>query len=237
MADTTITHLKTVFLRSQITTLSTPFRPSSTFLDAQTHADDALRPRHLDEALTKLNTRLKHHNKTAYGSQAVRHVAGQIDRLYWNAGDRGAARGVGAGGEEWVVRGGDLSRAELIDQLPESWSEEATVGAPEQSAQFAESQRKLRELNERRKAAKEKVEAYTAWRGLLEPFADVGEDVQPNVVRKDGEVERELEKMKLLLLRVERAVGGLERKEGEGEDGMDWEGEEEGRVLGILGGG
>jgi len=48
---------------------------------------------------------LKKHNKLAYGPQATRHVAEQIDRLYW-----GNKEGEGWTGEleEWCVRGVDL---------------------------------------------------------------------------------------------------------------------------------
>lgn len=91
----TIIDLKTQFLRTQIQTLSTPLRTPSLETD--------LRPRHIDDALQKANAQLKKHNKLAYGPQALRHVAEQVDRLYWNAGERGV---VGEA-EEWGRRGCD----------------------------------------------------------------------------------------------------------------------------------
>lgn len=105
----TITTLKTTFLRTQINTLSTPLRPSSAFLTNQAQKDEALSQKTIDDALLKLNAILKKHNKVAYGPQATRHVAEQIDRLYWG-GERGAMVGGAAVGEEWMGRGGDMSK-------------------------------------------------------------------------------------------------------------------------------
>ena len=72
--------------------------------------------------------------------------------------------------------------------------------------------------------------------GLLDQDAGL----QDNLVTKNGEVEVELEKMRRLMLRVERGVGALEGKAaGEGEEmdvDFDVEGEEEGKILALLSG-
>lgn len=105
----TIIDLKTSFLRSQILGLSTPLKPSQDFLSSNiSDEENALRQKAIDEALLKLNTLLKNHNKAAYGPQALRHVAEQVDRLYWNAGERGVNGGALAEGEEWAERGVDF---------------------------------------------------------------------------------------------------------------------------------
>lgn len=98
------------------------------------------------------------------------------------------------------------------------------------------------DLSERRKAAKERLEQYKAMKALLEPFEDPKESVQGNLVGRNGEVERELERMRMLMLRVERGVEGLDGVE-EGQEGdidmdidVDPEGEEERRVQAGLGG-
>ena len=99
----TIIDLKTSFLRAQILALQKPLRSSSPVLETSVSAsENALRQTAINDALNKLNARLRSHNKTAYGPQAQRHVAEQIDRLYWGAGER---RVVGAV-EDWAVRGG-----------------------------------------------------------------------------------------------------------------------------------
>lgn len=96
--------------------------------------------------------------------------------------------------------------------MPEQWNEEVESKAPEQAAKYKELQQKLVELNERRKGAREKVENYKALKQLVDLL---GEDagVQDNLVTKNGEVEIELEKMRRLLVRVERGIGGLEEKQ------------------------
>ena len=110
MSAPTIIDLKKHFLRTQILQLSQPLRPSQDFLASNTSAaETALRAKAIDDALHKLNAQLKKHNKLAYGPQATRHVAEQIDRLYWNAGERG----VDGGGEEWCERGVDYSMFSL----------------------------------------------------------------------------------------------------------------------------
>lgn len=125
----------------------------------------------------------------------------------------------------------------VIEQLPEEWSENASTTAPEQAAKFTELSRKLTELSEQRRIAKERVVRYKHFKEML---ALLGEDagVQDNLVMRNGEVEVELEKMRRLMLRVERGVGALEGKGQEEEMDVDveFEGEEEGKVLALLGG-
>jgi hypothetical protein len=103
----TIIALKSAFLTAQIRSLSRPLQPSSSFLETNAESENALRQRNIDDALQKLNDRLKRHNKLKYGPQAQRHVAEQIDALYWSAGERGVVT-LGLG-EEWVERGTDYS--------------------------------------------------------------------------------------------------------------------------------
>ncbi|KAE8441581.1 hypothetical protein EG329_004666 [Mollisiaceae sp. DMI_Dod_QoI] len=184
----TIIDLKSSFLRAQILSLSQPLRPSTTFTESNISAEEnALRQKSIDEALYKLNGLLKKHNKLSYGPQAQRHVAEQVDRLYWNAGERGVNT-LGLG-EEWAERGSDYRQDAVIEQLPEEWSEEAEKKAPEQGRRYKELQQKLIELNERRKAAREKMENYKALKQLIDLL---GEDagVQDNLVMKNGEVEK-----------------------------------------------
>ena len=61
-------------------------------------------------------------------------------------------------------------------------------------------------------------------------------NIQPNLVTKDGELQKELEKMKVLMARVREKIGGLpeaweREREGEGED---VEMSEEGKLEAIL---
>jgi len=99
----TIIDLKTTFLRKQIIALSQPLRASPETLDQITTPENALRQKAIDDALVKLNAKVRQPNKLVYGPQALRHVAEQIDRLYWRAGESAAVVGV----EEWLERGVD----------------------------------------------------------------------------------------------------------------------------------
>lgn len=128
----------------------------------------------------------------------------------------------------------------IIAQLPPSWSDEAESRAPEQAARYTELQQKLVELSEKRRVARERVERYKALRELLTPLKGPEAGLQSNLVTRDGEVEKELERMKMLLVRVERGLNGLEDKNGEEEEseGMDLDGEAddvEGRLVELMG--
>jgi hypothetical protein len=113
----TIIELKLQFLTSQILALSRPLSPSSTFLNSNSSAEEnALRQKSIDDALHKLNGLVKKHNRLAYGPQAKRHVAEQVDRLYWVAGERG----VHGGGEEWAEKGVDYRKSSIC----KVWCEE-----------------------------------------------------------------------------------------------------------------
>ncbi|KAH8808023.1 kinetochore Sim4 complex subunit Fta4 [Xylogone sp. PMI_703] len=242
-AAPTIIDLKIAFLRSQIHLLSRPLQPSAEWTasnDAhnQEETSTVLRQRAIDEAIYKLNRLLKEHNKLSYGPQATRHVAEQIDRLYWSAGERGVI----VPGEEWENRGADYTKDHIIAQLPTSWSEEAESRAPEQAARYKELQQRLVELSEKRRVARERVERYKGLREALSPFAGTEAGLQSNLITRDGEVEKELERMKMLMVRVERGLSGLEKKddeEGEEEDdGMEIDGEfgdVDARLLQLMG--
>ncbi|KAN0113073.1 Kinetochore Sim4 complex subunit Fta4 [Hyaloscypha variabilis] len=230
----TIIDLKLQFLTSQILALSTPLSPSSAFVSSNSSAEEnALRQKSIDEALHKLNGLLKKHNRLAYGPQAKRHVAEQVDRLYWVAGERG----VQGGGEEWVERGVDYRRENIIEELPEEWSEEAAAKAPEQAQKYKELQQKLAGLNERRKQARERVEGYKAFKETLDLLAGEAAGLQDNLVTKNGKVEEELEKMRRLMLRVERGINVLDEKNADEDDmDVDDDGLQEEKILRLLGG-
>jgi hypothetical protein len=103
----TIIDLKTSFLRAQILALSQPLRAPPRPAPDDEHA---LRQTAVDEALHKLNALLRRHNRVSYGPQAQRHVAEQVDRLYWGE-DAGGVAGVG---EEWARRGADMRESPFL---------------------------------------------------------------------------------------------------------------------------
>jgi len=123
-----------------------------------------------------------------------------------------------------------------IENLPEDWSEAAETQAPEQAAKYKELQSRLKELNEERKAAKERLDQYKVAMKLLEPFQEADVNVQENIVTKNGEIEKELERMRMLMLRVERGISGLQDRDEGDEMDIDLEQDQQEKLLAILGG-
>jgi hypothetical protein len=100
----------------------------------------------------------------------------------------------------------------IISQLPETW-EEPDISLTEnrrdtqledfaEKSSYATSLARLRELAERRSAARRRVEHLRKLRGLLQSFEDPQENVQPNLVTRDGELAKELSRMRTLSARV-----------------------------------
>lgn len=82
----TVVSLKQSFLTGQTRLLSQPLTPTRAWRTS--NSDDpsvALPEKAIDDALFKLNHHLQQHARRVYAPQATRHVAEQIDQLYWNA--------------------------------------------------------------------------------------------------------------------------------------------------------
>jgi hypothetical protein len=98
----TVVSLKQSFLTTQTRLLSQPLAPtrawrnnnSSTNTNNETsdETNPPLPDKAIDDALFKLNHRLQQHARRVYAPQATRHVAEQIDQLYWNAAEAASAR-------------------------------------------------------------------------------------------------------------------------------------------------
>lgn len=125
----------------------------------------------------------------------------------------------------------------MIEKMPKQWSEEAETKAPEQAAKYQQLQARLVELSETREAARERIEQYKAAKDLLAPFDGADTVVQENLVTKNGEVEKELERMRMLMLRVERGIMGLpERLSDEDEMDVDVDDDGQKRTMALLNG-
>jgi hypothetical protein len=88
MAPPTILTLKTSFLSAQTRLLAQPIAPSRAWRNANEEAEDGISEKALDDALFRLNQLLQQHSRRVHAPQATRHVAEQIDRLYWDAAER-----------------------------------------------------------------------------------------------------------------------------------------------------
>lgn len=123
----------------------------------------------------------------------------------------------------------------VISSLPPTWESEreATV-QPLEAKRYADLVERLGELSTRREEAEVRVKRLRKMKALLEPF-DVREatdtsvfveasafpaanGVQENLVQRDGEMERELERMRMLLVRVGDKVARLKEREGSDDD-------------------
>ncbi|KAL2173238.1 kinetochore Sim4 complex subunit Fta4 [Thermothelomyces heterothallicus CBS 202.75] len=286
----TVLSLKQSFLTTQTRLLSQPLAPTRAWLSSNSNSnsnnnDDDDEPplpeKAVDDALFKLNHRLQQHARRVYPPQATRHVAEQIDQLYWNAAAQ-ATDGVGGGdadsdadGEgEGVRPGADLANPDVIATLPLEWEEDGSSSQqqPLEAKRYTELVGELRALAERKQQAVARVARLRRIRALLEPFSpssrsggdgsggdddDGGEGgggggtldaVQENLITRNGEIEAELSRMRMLLARVGGRVGQLKEQGrqaressagslfsdcGEGMGDVDVEMEEQ-RKVGLL---
>lgn len=211
------------FLRNQIHNLGRPIAISDSF-DARRPADIdpsyVLRQKLVDDALLAVNNQIKRHNKLVYPVQATRHVAEQLDGLYWRAGEkdihgiRGAAIGE-------VQLGTDLSNSIAIQSLPDVYPVEESLHVPESQTQYQSTVNRLRNLDERRSVLKDQIATYKALKQAISPMQDAINNIQPNLCTRGSELEHELEKMRTLLARVVGRIAGLEKRPDTAEEWLD----------------
>ncbi|MCJ1250935.1 hypothetical protein MMC30_008163 [Trapelia coarctata] len=232
----TIINLKISFLRSQLLILNAPLSPSPRWGDARPVPEQGeLKEKLVQEAVHKLNTLLRHHNRTVYSSQSLRHVAEQIDALFWEAG--APPLHCEDADPDTVDRDADLRESETILKLPEEWVEE-DVQDESGLEVFGEGTRyktlhtRLTALAERRAATQQKLAQMKQLRQLMEPFKDAQENIQPNLVTKDGELSKELERMKVLLARVGEKMATVKRRDSGMAREKEWD--EKRKVEAIL---
>lgn len=111
----------------------------------------------------------------------------------------------------------EIVESEAIESLPPTWESEQDITAyPMEARRYSELVSRLQELNERKRQAESTVARLRQMKDLLEPFQadEDGRGVQENLVTRDGEVEKELERMRMLLARVGGRVGHLLEQSG-----------------------
>ncbi|MCJ1386890.1 hypothetical protein MMC17_010018 [Xylographa soralifera] len=208
----TIPTVKQSFLSAQTRLLSTPLSPS-----LPSTPPSPLPASLLHDIIHKVNALIHAHNLRAYPAPALRHVAEQIDALYWAAGapDEGAVED----DTEAIGRGTDLRDDEAILALPDEWAAEDTADVSglegfADGARYKQLRARLIALSEARAAQRVKLAQAERLRELLRPFERALENVQPNLVTRDGELAREVERMKMLMARVGDKIGGGEGRRG-----------------------
>ena len=91
----------------------------------------------------------------------------------------------------------------VISTLPEVWDEpEEAERYPDEAAQYTDVAARLKERNTRRVEMKKRIAQYTKLKDELGPFEDVRKNVQDDLCTRDGPVEAELQRMRMLLARV-----------------------------------
>ena len=80
-----------------------------------------------------------------------------------------------------------------------------------EAKRYADSVQNLISLNDQRRDLRSRVERLRRIKVTVDPLAtgDSGAGVQENLVSRNGEVEKELERMRMLLVRVAGRVGSL----------------------------
>ncbi|EPE06660.1 kinetochore protein [Ophiostoma piceae UAMH 11346] len=213
MDPPTILALKQAFLERTTRQLSQPLAPSSAWrrkndlrgsdrggAAAAAAEHDRLPPRAVDDALVRANQLLQQHVRRVYAPPALRHVAEQLDQLYH---DEPIGRNDGVT---------DYSSAETIKDLLPAWEDAAEAEAlPLEARRYTDLVEQLQSLSAQRTEVHARVQRLRDMALLLGGLGGTAEapTVQDNLVTRDGPVERELERMRLLLVRVGDKVANL----------------------------
>ena len=87
---------------------------------------------------------------------------------------------------------------------------------------YKQLQSRLLALSQQRVGQKRKVALYKLLQELLEPFKNAQDTIQPNLATRGGELEKELERLKILMVRAGEKIERLSRN-GSGLTGQDQE--------------
>lgn len=139
-----------------------------------------------------------------FSQRSQRHVAEQIETLHWNLVN---AESNDTGLDTVIIRrDAELTETSTIRNLPEDYDDLALHPDHETNAEEAEMYTRLRQellgLSHARDALKQKVAKYKSLQRLMEPLDNPLVNIQPNLITKDGELSKELERMRVLLARV-----------------------------------
>lgn len=123
----------------------------------------------------------------------------------------------------------------VIESMPEVWDEpEEADRLPEEAVRYAELAAKLKEQNARRVEMKKRIAEYKKLKQALGPLGDAKENVQENLCTRDGPVEAELQKMRMLLARVKGRLETMDgSKQGRSRDEVDLDGDEA-KAVSVL---
>ncbi|KAF4414801.1 Kinetochore fta4 [Fusarium acutatum] len=202
-AAPTIPSLKQSFITSQTTLLSQPITPSRSWQETNDASDEAIPDRVVQEVLYNLNHTIQQHCRRVYPPQASRSIAEQINDVYTKDAERKVGGPIDT--EGGIGRELDLTEDEAIEELPASWHLEKDINThPMETKRYADAVQQLTELNDQRKQLREQVSRLKRLQSIVEPLQtnENGAGIQENLLTRNGPVEKELERMRILLARV-----------------------------------
>ncbi|GME48561.1 glutamyl-tRNA reductase [Neofusicoccum parvum] len=236
----TVISLKSAFLRTQTRILSQPLQVPERWRVGNLNAAD-IPESAIKDVIREVNRLVRRHNKSAYPSLAIRHVAEQIDALYWAAGAPPLSLPAPSSDLDTATRttttdpldpSCDLTSSHAIAALPPTWAD-ASATPPRNAAaaqRYEELIGSLQALAARRDAARRKLARYRRLRAAVAPLRAPRENVQANLVTRDGALAKEVAGAKTLGVRVAARVGAWAEGRGGGRAG-EAEGEEGGWVV------
>ncbi|KAL2431789.1 hypothetical protein ABEF95_013868 [Exophiala dermatitidis] len=227
-----ITAIKAAFIRSQVRQLCAPLEASPDWHGGNrppTTKGDHGRPGNLNDKavqdiVAKVNDEIRKHNRMVYSAQSQRHVAEQIETLYWNivsaeCGDDADADPDADPNAVVVPRDAELTQtpATTIETLlPEQYTDlhlhpqpDPHPGHGHEAEAYTTLREELVETARKRDALRQKLARYRHLQSLLEPLDDPQTNIQPNLVTRDGELGKELDRTRILLARVTGRVGEM----------------------------
>ncbi|KAJ5627991.1 hypothetical protein N7490_010219 [Penicillium lividum] len=199
----TISELKSAFIWSQVRILSENLQPPEDWRNyAVETEEEALPEKVIEDVLHKVNAVTKQHNRVVYSSQAIHHVAHQIASLYWASVSQDIQSRAGL--RKGVEKTADLSKHLNILGLPLDL--ESQGANEEQNERYQRLRDRLTSLDQQRQQKQRRIDQLQHLHRLLEPFKEPQVDIQPNLVTRDGELAQEIEKMRMLVARVNSRI-------------------------------
>ncbi|CRK41567.1 hypothetical protein BN1708_008502 [Verticillium longisporum] len=210
----TVISLKQAFLESQTRLLSRDLTPTRRWRADNAAAVEPLPVAGIDDALLGLAQILQQHARRIYPPQSTRLIAEQIDKLYQTEDETTTWDS-----DELIATNADLTDEKSIASCPPTWPLSKDLDAlPMEAKRYADHVSVLNALVARRAQVHERVEQLRRLSKAIQPFriSDNGLGLQENVVTRGGEVERELERMRMLLVRVSGRIASLPTPNNEG---------------------
>lgn len=88
----------------------------------------------------------------------------------------------------------------MIEKLPPQYA--GDDASPEDRQKYEALYKRLVELDQQRQRQQQRLAQYRQLEALLAPLKDPVENIQPNLVTRDGELVKEIDRMRMLAARV-----------------------------------